>query len=150
MNYKIPGLLSILLFGGALAVAALRMFQISTQAGLLYSAALPVTLGVMLVFFCRKCPHVANNTCRHVIFGPVIKRLFPHSKPARYTLVELVLAFLPLGAMLIIPQMYLFQKPQLAVLFWTLCLPALLIVKTQVCSSCKNGNCISNPGFLKT
>lgn len=150
MNYKIPGVLSVLLFGGALSVAALRMFQISLPAGLLYCSALPVTFGLMLVLFCRKCPHVANNTCRHVIFGPVVKKAFPQSKPARYTFLELTVAFLPLSAMLIIPQIYLFQKWQLALLFWVLCLPALLIVKTQVCSSCKNGNCISNPGFMKS
>ncbi len=145
MNYKIPGLSSIALMFIAIVLADIRLFTISITSGVIYTVLIPILFLFVLYCYCRKCPHSANGatkgTCRHVILGKITSSLFGNSKPAKYTIKEILSALIPLLILIAFPQYWLFRDITLFIVFWILMLAAGIIVRTGVCPGCKNVNC---------
>lgn len=141
MNYKVPGLSSIILVFAALLIACCQLFLSSPVLALIYFICIPLAFLFTLYNYCTKCPHVQDGTCRHVVFGWVVVKLFKIRSPSKYTLKEIILALAPIAALLIFPQYWLFQNIGLFTVFWVLMLIAVVIVRTGVCISCRNSNC---------
>ena len=149
MNDKVPGLSSILLLFVALGIADYQLFTVSTLLGVIYLLCTPIVFLNLLYLYCRKCPHVKNGTCRHVLFGWVVKKLFKPLEPAQYKVKEVILALLPLVIYVVFPLYWLFQNRSLFIAFWILMLIAVMIVRTGVCTSCKNTHCKMCPNAPK-
>ncbi len=145
MNYKVPGLLSVGLIGIAIGIAGIQLFLSSAILGAAYVCCFPVVMLSMLYFYCRKCPHVALGTCRHVIPGPIVKAMFKPVEPSNYKLWEMALALIPFAVFIIFPQFWLLKNIPLVIIFWTLMLLGGILVRTSVCPKCQNVNCFFLP-----
>lgn len=141
MKNRFTGVFSIVLVFIALLLAIYRLFSISVILGIFYLIYIIVSLILILYFYCRKCPHVINGTCRHVLFGWITARLFKAVEPSPYTSRETLFTLLPLALAILLPQYWLFQKTHLFIGFWALVLPAVIMVLTSVCKGCLNRNC---------
>lgn len=146
MSYKVPGLLSITLVFIALGIMDYQLFSISLAIGLIYALCIPVAFAFTLFNYCRKCPHVTQKSCRHVILGLIVARLFKPLAPSKYTLKEIFTALIPLMLLVIFPQYQLFLNISLFIAFWILMLIAVIIVRMEVCKKCENINCTFCPG----
>ncbi|MBN2039668.1 MAG: hypothetical protein JW864_06480 [Spirochaetes bacterium] len=150
MNYKVPGISSIIFMITALILADIWLFIISPGLGVIYSALIPVMFLVILYFYCRKCPHTAKGTCRHGILGRITKRLFGQSDPEKYTAKEIIFTLTALAVLIAFPQYWLFQNIVLSTGFWILMFISGLIVRTGVCPGCRNFNCKFCPSAYGT
>jgi hypothetical protein len=149
MNYKIPGLTSIILFFIAIGIAAVDLFTVSISLGIVNIVLLPLIFLNVFYWYCRKCPHIMNGTCRHVILGKITHGLFNAVAPAKYSFKEIIFTLLPLIILIIFPQYWLFQNKYLFIAFWIFMLVAVIIVRTGVCTGCKNTNCAFCPNSFK-
>jgi len=141
MNYKIPGLLSSSIVFIAFIIAFYQLFISSVLIGILYTIFLPIVFLNLLYFFCRKCPHVPDNSSRHVIFGPIVKKLYKLEEPSPYKISELFLALFPFVLFILFPQYWLFQNKSLLAVFWMLMIISGLIILFGVCRKCRNTHC---------
>ncbi len=141
MNYKIPGVTSIVLGGAAFGLAVFLLLQFSIILGVVYLLFMPIMFLNILYQYCRKCPHVPEGTCRHVLFGAIVKRFFTAIEPALYTQKELIRMIIPFVLYILFPQYWLFQHTSLFILYWGLMASAITIIRLGVCTSCKNSFC---------
>jgi hypothetical protein len=141
MTHKIPGLTTIVLIVAATCVAANRLFAASVILGAAYCLIFAVTMLCLLFFYCRKCPHVAEGTCRHTVIGPLVKKLFKTMPPAPYSPIEMLFAFTPGVLFVLFPQYGLFKNIHSLVIFWTLMVIAVIIIGMGVCPTCGNVHC---------
>lgn len=148
MNYRITGLSSIAAAFFAIGIASFRLFSVSIIFGIVYTVCIPPAFLHVLFVYCRRCPHVQTNSCRHVLFGPIVAHLFKQTKPMAYTLTEVIVALTPLTVLIIFPQFWLFQTPVLLLIFWLLLAGAGILVVKGVCPRCKNTSCAMCPGKL--
>jgi hypothetical protein len=145
MKDKIPGVSSIALVFIAFGIAAYQLLQYSILLGLLFIVFTPAVFLNVMYQYCRKCPHVKSKTCRHVIIGAITGKLFGSIESSAYTRREILLMLIPLCALVIFPQYWLFQNIPLLIAFWVLMVLAVLIVLTGVCRTCENNNCAMCP-----
>jgi len=145
MNYKLPGILSLVLAGIALLIADLGLFIVSWILGAAYSISLPLLLIVVFYGYCRKCQHVGDLSCRHVLPGWIVSKLFKTQAPAPYTGGETLLTTLPLLALFLFPQYWLLQNSLLFMAFWIATLLTVLSIRLAVCPSCQNIFCFFCP-----
>ena len=141
MNYKVPGLISIFVMFMALGIADYELFTGSLLLGAVYMLCIPLVFLNTLYHYCSQCPHADHNTCRHVIFGPIVAKLFKPEAPAPYKPAQILGALIPLAALVIFPQAWLWQNTPLFVLFWVFMMLAGMIVRVGVCPRCENSNC---------
>jgi hypothetical protein len=145
MNYKLPGILSLVLAGIALLIADFRLFTVSWILGLAYAVGLPLLFIVVFYGYCRKCPHVGDRSCRHVLPGWIVSKLFKAEAPAPYTRGEALLGALPLLAMFLFPQYWLIQNLILFMAFWIATLLTVISIRLAVCPGCQNTFCFFCP-----
>lgn len=141
MNYRIPGLSSIILFFIATGIAVYQLFTVSLLSGAIYFIFLPLGFLILLYFYCRKCPHVMDNSCRHVLFGWIVRKMYAPLKPSGYKPKEIIFALSPLVLLVAFPQYFLLRRFSLFVCYWILMLIAVIIVLKGVCPACRNTNC---------
>jgi len=141
MNYKFPGLLSIILLFTAAGIANYQLYTQSFMLGAAFTVCFPLSLLNMLYHYCRKCPHVTRKTCRHVIFGWLVQKLFKPLKPSKYNVRDITLASLPTAIVMLISQYWLFKNKYLFIAFCVIMLIAVIIVRISLCKSCENTYC---------
>lgn len=141
MNYRIAGISSIGLAFVSISITAYRLFSVSLAIGAAYTACVPLVFLNVLYVYCKRCPHVGDASCRHVVFGPIVARLFKQTSPQSYTMVEVLIALAPLATLIMFPQFWLWQTPILFIVFWILLASAGIIVIKGVCPLCKNTSC---------
>jgi len=142
MNYKISGLSSLVFVFFALAIAAFQLYKTSPLIGIIYSLSIPISFFIVLYCYCRKCPHVASKTCRHVLFGWIVAKIFKSSVPSKYSLLEIIFTVVPLLIIFMYPQYGLYQNKTLFTVFWLLMIVAVVIVRSGVCPRCENLYCV--------
>lgn len=145
MNYKIPGLSSGAFIFIALILADIWLFITSFSLGIIYTIVIPIMFLMVLYFYCRKCPHTVNGTCRHVIFGRITKKLFGPSDQQKYTAKEILFTLIALLILIAFPQYWLIQNLVLFTVFWFLMFITGIIIRTGVCPGCRNHNCLLCP-----
>jgi len=149
MKNKILGIACLLPVLLAAGIATFMLFTRSVALGVVYAAALPTVALTTIFHYCRKCPHVPENSCVHMVPGLIARRLFPPAIIASgenlvsYTKRELFMAFVPLTALILFPQYWLATgSVPIMITYWALMLTALLTVIGLVCPICKNKACM--------
>jgi hypothetical protein len=145
MSYKVPGILSLALALIALVIADQQLLSASLILGLAYAFSVPLLFVVVLYGYCRKCPHATSHSCRHVILGLLVTKLFKTIEPAKYTKIETLIATLPLLFLFLFPQYWLFGNLVLFIIFWVLTVSSVLSIGLAVCPNCKNTFCFFCP-----
>lgn len=143
MKKRFHGVFSICLLTVALIIGGFSIYQANLVLCLVYFILIPLSFLIVIYSYCTKCPHVGDNSCRHVIFGKIAK-LFKQ-KTGKYTKFELIETLFPLMIIVMFPQYFLFKTPILMIIFWLLAVIAAVEVFLFVCRGCYNKNCINCP-----
>jgi hypothetical protein len=141
MKYRIPGLASIILGFTAVGIAIYQLFKNSIILGIVYTICFIVFFIITLYYYCRKCPHIKDNSCRRVLFGWATGRLFKPVKPAPYKPHEKLAQYFNMFVYIIFPQYWLFQDKFLFIIFWVLMILSVVIQLIAICPGCKNAFC---------
>ncbi|MBN2436505.1 MAG: hypothetical protein JXK07_14690 [Spirochaetes bacterium] len=149
MDYRITGITSIGLVFVAIGIAMYQLFSISFLFGAVYTVCVPLVFLNVIYIYCRRCTHSLDGSCRHVLFGLIVGRLFKPTSPKPYTLNEILIALLPLVILIALPLYWLWQIPVLFFSFLTLLAVAGAIVVKGVCPGCKNSSCAMCPATCR-
>lgn len=141
MRCKFLGVLSIIIAFAAFTLAAIQLLNHSLILGIGYILFIPLGFLIILYSYCRKCPHVTNNTCRHILMGLIVIKLFKPVKPSRYTIRQIIAVVIPLAIISLFPQYWLIKNITLFIAFWILMFTAIIIIRIGVCTRCGNSNC---------
>jgi hypothetical protein len=134
------GMTSLILFGVAIVLAAVAIFQASLWLGIGYLLLCGVASTVVIYAYCAKCPSKAQ--CAHVLPGKAAMAI--RRKPGPYLTVETLSLVIALLLLLGLPQLVLWKNPILLVTFWVLCGIAVTQVRGVVCLACRNVYCPLN------
>lgn len=140
MKYRFHGVMSVILTLTAFACANYQLYVESLFLGVIYSVWIPIMLLITVQAFCTKCPHMADNTCRHALEWIIIK-LIKVKEPSKYTLWETIRATIPLCIGVIFPQYWLFNNIPVLVVFWVIMIMVVLEIRQYVCKDCQNTYC---------
>jgi hypothetical protein len=134
------GIISLFLILSAIATALGDVFPKSWVFGMLYALAVVLCTMNIVYAYCAKCP-CHRYGCSHALFGWLAVR-FTNRKEGRYTSLDIVSTAISIGAILLIPQLWLIQSIPSLVLFWSLMLLAVLDIIFLVCPDCANKYCL--------
>lgn len=142
---RVHGVLSIVLVGVAVAVAAVVLFGISPGLGVGYLALGAVGMLGIVYAFCAKCPCKAR--CGHVLPG-LVARLFPR-QPGAYTRWEVAVTAVSIFLIVGLPLFWLWQNVAALMIFIVLNAFAVWDIRRFVCRRCDNGYCPLKRGVKK-
>ena len=71
MKNRFHGVFALILMFCALSVADYVILKNNIIFGVIYAALIPIMFFIIVNFFCRKCHHLLDDSCRHVIFGKI-------------------------------------------------------------------------------
>jgi hypothetical protein len=134
------GITSLGLVAVAVIIAAVAIFRVSWQWGILYSLVIIATPIAILYAFCAKCP--CRHHCGHILPGKAAK-LF-NRQAGDYTLTELIVVGISLLLLMGVPQFWLWLYPGWFIIFWMLNLTALTQIRGVICKHCDNIYCPVN------
>ena len=140
MRRYVHGLASLVLVAASLAIALAVVGRQSPAWGGAYLALLVVGSVAVLWAYCAKCP-CRETGCGHVIPGR-LARLLPGRRQGPYTLRDYLGLTLPLGLMVIVPQVWLVKAPTAMLLFWLLLAAGVIDILVVVCKGCGNAFCV--------
>ena len=140
MKIKIHGIISLLLFAGALLISFYAIQKYSIIMALSYLLIVIISSLIIIYSYCAKCKCHEKN-CAHLIVGPIAK-LLPKRKMGKYTLLDYIGVFIPILLIFFLPQYWLFMDKVLLILFWILSIIAVIEIIGFVCKSCENDNCL--------
>ncbi|HEX3046223.1 MAG TPA: hypothetical protein VHY08_15815 [Bacillota bacterium] len=141
MKDRLHGVLSISFVLISFVLANVKLYFVSPILGVGYTILIFAALLIILGVFCRKCPHLIDNTCRHVFVGWIVVKLFTRKEPGRYTQFELLATNIPLILVILLPQYWLFQDLRFFIAFWVLTIVYILEIGFFVCKGCRNVYC---------
>lgn len=144
MDNKFHGVFSLSLILFSIMIGLLSTLNESLMMGLLYIAIILISPPIVIYSFCSKCI-CRLDSCGHIFPGKLSK-LFPSRKQGNYTFRDILGAAVPLTALLVFPQFWLWKNKIFLIIFWSLFLIALVEIKLFVCSRCKNDKC---PVYVK-
>jgi hypothetical protein len=147
MQTNSHGIISLCLIFVAIAVALGAIVLKSPLLALIYLAVCAVCFLNILYSYCAKCPCRSKN-CSHEILGGLTKFL-PKRKEGPYSFVDILSTLISIGAILIIPHLWLVYNIPSLVLFWLLIIVAGLEIVFLVCPDCSNKYCFLCPGKNK-
>lgn len=137
MSSRVHGILSLVLVGVAVAVAAVVLFRQSPGWGVGYLALSAVGGGGMIYAFCAKCP--CRVRCGHVLPG-LITRLFPR-QPGPYARWEIAVVVVSGVVLMGLPLFWLWRVPAALAAFVLLSGVGIWDILTFVCKACNNTYC---------
>jgi hypothetical protein len=126
-------------------LANVKLYLVSTPLGIGYSILIFIGIMITLTVFCPKCPHLEDNSCRHIFVGWMVVKLFKRKEPGPYTQAETWATNIPLVLAVLGPQYWLFQDWRFLVAFWVLTIVYLLEIKFLICPGCRNVYCEAYP-----
>jgi hypothetical protein len=132
------GVFSLGLVISAFTLSAFVILQSNVRYGWAYILLAILGSTIVIFSYCAKCP--IKNNCLHVFPG-LVARLFPTRKSAPYRNLDYLGVLLPLSLLILLPQFWLWDHPQLMLLFWLFLSLASGIILTRLCSHCGNQNC---------
>lgn len=134
------GIISLFLILSAIATALGDVFPKSWVFGLLYVLAVVLCTMNIVYAYCAKCP-CRRYACGHAVFGWLATK-FTNRKEGRYSFFDIVSTVISMAAVLLIPQLWLFESLPALVLFWSLIVLATLEIVFLVCPDCTNKYCL--------
>ena len=138
---RTAGAISILLLVVAFLIGTYSILQYNLLAAIFYFFTVLTGFFLNVYFYCRKCPHIADNSCRFVVFGKVAC-LFPKDRIGeKYTYRDVIIILIPRLFMFFFRRPWLYKQKILFVVFWVLILIALFLWVKSVCRTCRNEKC---------
>ena len=144
MKARFHGVFSLVLVSLSAIVALMALMTESISMGMLYLVILCVSPLIILYAFCAKCL-CREHACSHVFPGR-LTRFLPERTQTDYTFSDIFWTAIPLMALFIFPQFWMWQNKLLFILFWVLFLAGLLEILLLVCRGCGNTKCPLCPG----
>lgn len=141
---KGSGVFSYSFIGLGIVVGGLFLILESITIGLVYVALVGVALYLLLMNYCRKCPHSMNGTCHHWLPGRLAKKL-PYKKTGKYTLLELAIVVVSIVMIFSLPIAYIYDNLIYLGVYLALWLIGVLLLRTKVCPNCYNRWCVICP-----
>lgn len=144
MNSRFHGVFSLSLIFISIIIGLLSILYESLPMGLLYVAIILISPLIVIYSFCSKCI-CRLDSCGHILPGKFTK-LLPPRKQSNYTVWDILGVVVPLTALLVFPQFWLWKTKIFLIIFWLLFLIALAEIMLFVCRECKNEIC---PAYVK-
>ena len=138
---KVHWVTSLSLIYLALIIATVTILHHTQVIGWIYAILVIVWPLPVAWVYCRKC--TCRLDCGHIILG-LLTRLMPQKKCDKYTLTEIILMIIPVVAVFVIPQFWLWQEKFYFATFWILSGIAGIEVLFFVCQKCSNEHCPMN------
>ncbi len=132
----------------ALVIGIFAMTTYSMIYGGLYIVVILLSSYVVLMRYCRKCPHSMNDSCHHKVPGRLAKKL-PYKKTGKYTAYEFISTSGSIIILFVLPLIFMNDRYFLLVPYIILWVTAILMVKIKVCKYCYNRWCLSCPNKVK-
>jgi hypothetical protein len=139
MKTSAHGITSLLFVFLAIVTGFYAIFVASKLLALAYVLFIPPAFLIILYSYCAKC--VTRDKCAHIFPGRLV-RLFPNRKQDAYTFSDYTGVIIPLLAILVFPQYWLWKYKWLLIVFWFLLLIAVLEINRFVCTRCLNSACV--------
>lgn len=139
MKRRQHGVLSLVVLFAAIIIGIYAIAQVSPKTAIAYTAITFVGLLIVVYSFCAKCP-CRKGACGHVILG-LVTSILPTRKETEYTTLDYLGVIIPLGFILLAPQIWLKNNVPLLIAFWLLAAVALLEIILRVCRGCENNYC---------
>ena len=137
------GIISLVLIGLAILVGLGNIFYIWPIMALAQVFLVVMASYVILMNYCRKCPHSMNESCHHVLPGRLAKRL-PYKKTGKYTFFEKASVAAMVLLVFIGPLQYMVNYFMLLV-YTGLWVVAIIMIRSRVCTGCYNRWCPACP-----
>lgn len=142
------GVFSLLTIGAALGLGFGFMIYMSVLAAIIYLVVILAGGYLILMSYCRKCPHCNNNTCRHYFPGKIAKRL-PYKKTGKYTVMEISTVIVSVLILFAVPLFFLAESLVIMIVYLLLWGLGVLMVRLRVCPGCLNRWCPICPNRIK-
>ena len=139
MPARVYGVLSLVTFAGAVAIAVWAGWRESPALGVGYAALALVSLLVIVAVFCGKC--AARDRCGHVVFGPIARLIRKELKVSPYTSLELTLTSVLLALTFVLPLGWLWRYPLALGVYALFLVLGAIDVGARVCPACNNAAC---------
>ena len=98
------GAISISLLAVAFLIGAYSIFIRNIPAAVIYFVVVVAGYFLNIYYYCRKCPHILDNSCRFVVFGK-IACLFPKNRIGeRYSISDYIIIWFPRLFMFFFPR----------------------------------------------
>jgi hypothetical protein len=136
---RIYGVLSLVAFAGAVAIAALAAWSEAPALGIAYAALAFISLLATIAIFCSKCAD--RDRCGHVVLGPVARLVRRELRRGAYTSAELALTSIALALIFLLPLGWLWRFPLALGGFCLLLLLGSIDIRARVCPACGNAAC---------
>lgn len=145
---KHAGILSIGSIGAGIAFGIAVLILESLTAGLSYIGVTLMASYIILMNYCRKCPHSMNDTCNHLWPGKIAKKM-PYKKTGKYTFFELFSVFAAVAVLLLTPVAYMVGKWVQLGIYLGLWIAGAVLLRSKVCPGCYNRWCMLCPNRVK-
>jgi len=139
MPARVYGVLSLVAFAGATAIAALAGWRESPALGIAYAALALVSLLATVAIFCSKCAD--RERCGHVVLGPIARLIRRELRTGSYTSIELTLTSIALALIFLLPLGWLWRFPLALGAYGLLLLLGSIDIRARVCPACENAAC---------
>ena len=136
---RLHGVFSLLLVVVSVLIGIYAIINDSVIFGFFYIAAVVLSIPVVLYSYCSKC-NCRLDSCVHVIPGKLTKFL-PDRQDKGYNIFDYMGVSLPLGIIILFPQLGLWKNKVLFFSFWVLLIIALFEIFLFVCKGCANDKC---------
>ncbi|HUI93086.1 MAG TPA: hypothetical protein VLX68_12635 [Chitinivibrionales bacterium] len=148
MQTNTHGMISLFLIFMAIAVALGAVVLKSPLFALIYLGICAICFLNIVFSYCAKCP-CREKDCSHGFLGSLTK-IMPKRKEGPYTFIDILSTLISIGAILMIPHLWLVYNIPSLILFWLLIIVAALEIIFLVCPDCANKNCYLCPGKSKS
>ncbi len=139
MRNTFHGVVSLSLMFISIMIGLLYIISDSIAMGLLYFLIIIVSLLIITYSFCAKCP-CRFDSCGHILPGK-LSQLLPIRKNDDYTAWDFTGVVMPVAALLIFPQFWIWEDKIALIVFWLLFFISLIEIRLYVCKVCKNEKC---------
>jgi hypothetical protein len=143
MKNRFHGVMAIVLVFISLLCAEISIFSSNWMWAALYPVIVLIATLAIISRYCTKCPHVPDDSCRHVIIGK-IARLF-RQRSGKYTRKDIGISCLSILCIVALPHLWLIRSPLFLIEFWVFLILAVFEISVFVCKQCKNIHCFQCP-----
>jgi len=145
---KVAGVLSFGLIGIGIMIGAVFLLMESVVLGGAYIGVVLLSVYLILMTYCRKCPHSMNGTCHHGLPGRIAKKL-PYKKTGKYTIFELLIVLTAILITFVMPLITLYNHYIYLGVYLILWMSGVLLLRVRVCPNCYNRWCVICPNRVK-
>jgi hypothetical protein len=133
------GIVSMVLLLAVMVIDTAAITSSSLTTGAIYLLIVGASSMLLLYSYCAKCP-CRNNNCGHFLPGR-LTRWLPKRKEGPYTPLDYAATVLAIALIILLPQLWLADKPLLLAISWGLLVISGIEITLFVCRGCENTYC---------